>query len=128
MTAEALAIGPPLSPEVTPTASPQLWWHGREIFRTTGFIRNEKRLTCPDGHIVNEPARILGDAVLYCDHRPAKGHAQCGALIYLLVVPGRGEGRRIWAADCTREELREIERLGLDADGVLAYFGATFTR
>lgn len=119
----------PLTPAVSQTASRTFWFHGREIFRSTGFIREEKnRLTCPDRHTVNEPARILGDAVLFCDHRPAKGHAQCGALIYLLVVPGRGAGRRVWAADCTREELAEIERLGLDADGVLAYFGATFTR
>ena len=121
-----------LTPSLTPTvpsAGRTVWFHGREIFRSTGFIRQEwNRLTCPDGHTVNEPARILGDAVLFCDHRPAKGHVQCGALIYLLVVPGRGEGRRVWAADCTREELKEIERLGLDADGVLAYFGATFNR
>jgi len=84
-------------------------------------------LRCPEGHAVNEPACILEDGVVYCDHRPSKGHAQCGALIYLLVLPARGDKRRLWAAHCTREELREIERLGLDADGVLAYFGATFT-
>lgn len=118
-----------MTPSVPPGAGRTFWFQGREIFRSTGFIRDEQtRITCPQGHVVNEAGRTLGDAVLYCEKRPAAGQAQCGALIYVLVVPGRGAGRRFWAADCTREELREIERLGLDADGVLGYFGATFSR
>jgi hypothetical protein len=109
-----------------PKASRHLIFHGQDTFRVTGFVV-EKPLRCPAGHAVSEPSRILEDGAIYCDYRPAKGHAQCGALIYLLVLPGRGDRRRLWAAHCTKEELTEIERLGLDADGVLAYFGATFT-
>jgi hypothetical protein len=71
----------------------------------------------------------MEDGILYCDARPAAGHAACGALIYVLVLPSRGDKRRrLWLADCTRDEVAEIERLGLDAAGVLDYFGASFPR
>ena len=111
-----------------PRASPNLIFHGREMFRLTGFV-TKLPLRCPDGHAVTESAVILSDGILRCNHRPTKNAAQCGAMIYLLAFPARGEDRRrLWAAHITKEEHREIERLGLDADGVLAYFGATFTR
>ena len=111
-----------------PRASPTIMFHGREVFRLVGFV-TKLPLRCPDGHAVTEPAVILADGILYCSHRPTQGAAQCGAMIYLQAFPARGaEKRRIWAAHITKDEHREIERLGLDADGVLAYFGATFSR
>jgi hypothetical protein len=115
------------TPTVPARASLYLKWHGKEIRRAHGFLRGH-RITCPDGHTVNEPARFFEDGTLFCGHRATKAQQPCGALIYVLVIPGRGERRRIWVADCTRDELTEIERLGLDPDGVLAYFGAAFTR
>lgn len=111
----------------SPKAHRYIVWQGREILRGVGFLEGSI-IKCPSHHIVRPDTLILGDGVLICDHRPAKGHAPCGALIYLQVIAGRGTARRVWLADCTREEMREIERLGLDADGVRAYFGATFPR
>lgn len=91
-------------------------------------MRSPGRIHCPAGHLVTERNRFLEDGTLYCDAREGQGQASCGAVVYVLVFPGRGGKRRVFAADCTREELATIERLGLDADGVLAYFGAEFTR
>jgi hypothetical protein len=118
---------PPLTPTVQPRASPKIVFHGREIFRVMGFV-TKLPLRCPDGHAVTEQSVILTDGIVTCYHRPVQGAAQCLAMIYLLVFPARGpEKRRLWAAHITKEEYRELERLELDADGVLAYFGATFT-
>lgn len=110
-----------------PIASHSLIFHGHKVVRMTGFVVGT-RLRCPEGHAVGDPSRLLEDGAVSCDHRPADGHDACGALLYLLVLPARGARRRIWAAQCTQVELAEIERLGLDADAVVAYFGATFTR
>lgn len=119
---------PSFTPTVTQRASLYLRWRGQEIPRGTGFLQGT-RILCPSGHVMNSDAVILGDGAIYCNHRTGKGHAECGALIYLLTIPARGDERkRFWLADCTREELREIQQLGLDANGVLAYFGASFTR
>jgi hypothetical protein len=118
----------PLTPDVQRGASRYLHFNGREVLRGVGFLRGTK-ITCPAGHAVKPDTVILGDGVLFCDNRPAKGHAPCGALIYLLMIPARGDAaHRIWLADCTREELRDIERRGLDAAGIQAYFGAAFPR
>lgn len=110
-----------------PRASRYITWRGREIIRGVGFLEGE-RITCPSGHDVVPKDFVMGDVVLVCNDRPAKGHAECGALIYVQVITGRGNSRRFWLADCTRTEMREIERLGLDLDGVRAYFGASFPR
>ena len=119
-TASYTADGPP-------KAGPLVLLRGRSVRRATGFLKG-RRITCPEHHVVSEQSRILDDGVVYCDHRTAKEQTPCGALLYLLVFPSRGGRRRLWVADCTRDELATIERLGLDADGVLAYFGAEFTR
>lgn len=119
-----------LTPAVTPppTVSRYIRFHGREILRVTGFLRGTV-IKCPEGHIINRRAVHFEDGLVFCDQRPQRGHAECGALIYVLTIPARGDrAHRVWLADCTREEWREIERLGLDADGVLAYFGASFAR
>lgn len=102
-------------------------FQGKAIRRGVGFIKGH-RITCPADHRLEQPVRILEDALLYCDARTGPGQAPCGWTIYTLVFPGRGGKSRIFAADCTREEFSEIERLALDPDGVLAYFGATFAR
>lgn len=73
-------------------------------------------------------ARLLEDATLYCDARRGPGQATCGALVYVLAMPARGGRRRLFAADCTPEEIALIERLELDADGIVEYFGAAFSR
>ena len=126
----AHALPAAYSPTVTgtpPRADRFLRFHGQEILRGTGFLRGTV-IRCPDKHIVR-PDSIVREGVLFCDHRPARGQAECGALIYVLVLPSHGNPlHRVWLADVTREEWREIERLGLDADGVLAYFGASFDR
>ena len=110
-----------------PRAPATFQFHGREIPRVIGFV-SARRILCPDHHVVNEPARFLEDGTLFCGHRSSAGQLQCGALIYILAIPGRGGRRRLWAADCTREELAEIERLELDADGIVEYFGGDFLR
>lgn len=122
MTTQAAAIYAPPA-----RASRYIMWQGKEILRGVGFLEGTV-IRCPSNHTVKPDSLILGDGVLFCDDRPTKGHAQCGALIYLQVIAGRGATKRIWLADCTRAEMREIERLGLDADGVRAYFGASFPR
>jgi hypothetical protein len=111
----------------SPKASRYMIWQGKEILRGTGFLQGTV-IYCPSEHIIRPDMLLLGDGVAFCDHREGKGQAPCGALIYLQVIAGRGATKRIWLADCTREEMREIERLGLDADGVRAYFGASFPR
>jgi hypothetical protein len=102
-------------------------WQGKEILRGVGFLEGDV-IKCPSHHVVRPDMLLLGDGVIVCDNRPGKGHAACGALIYIQVIAGRGATKRLWLADCTRAEMREIERLGLDADGVRAYFGASFSR
>lgn len=126
MIARAAALSS-YTPTVTPHAERYIRFHGREILRVTGFLRGTV-IKCPDGHVV-KPDSIVREGVLFCDHRPQRSHAQCGALIYVLVLPSHGNPlHRVWLADVTREEWREIEQLQLDADGVLAYFGASFAR
>ena len=124
------ALPSPYTATVTPPpprADRYLRFHGKEILRVVGFLKG-KVIKCPDGHVVR-PDSIVREGVLFCDHRPARGHAQCGALLYALAMPSHGDPlHRVWLADVTREEWREIERLALDADGVLAYFGASFDR
>ena len=117
---------------VPPRADRYIRFHGREILRVKGFLRipadgRAPVIKCPDRHVV-KPKDAIREGFLFCDHRPARGHAECGAMIYMLFMPGRDQSHRIWLADVTREEWREIERMGLDADGVLAYFGASFDR
>jgi hypothetical protein len=110
-----------------PRASPTIRFRGKEIFRATGFLKGRKIL-CPDQHVVRADS-IVREGVLFCDHKAGPGYPPCGALIYLLVMPSHGDPtHRIWLADVTREEWKEIESLHLDADGVLAYFGAQFAR
>lgn len=131
MAAQPLTTAAPSSSH--PHASRYIRFHGREILRGMGFLTGTV-IKCPGGHTMNEgPVKLLGDGVLFCDAREdgdrGRHRAQCGALIYALAIPARGDRRhRIWLADCTREEWREIERLALDPDGVLAYFGAHFSR
>lgn len=121
-----LVTGQPTGP---PRASRYVCYQGREIFRATGFVKNTNRVHCPGGHRVDFKSKLMEDGFLYCDARPAKGQATCGALIYVLIFPSRGDDkRRIWLADCTREEVAVIERAGWDADGIVDYFGGSFPR
>lgn len=108
-------------------ASPFLLFRGTQILRIKGFVR-PNLLTCPDGHGVKEKAIIREDGALWCTYRASPHQGECGALLYVMVIPGRGSRRRLWAADVTKSELDQMETLRLDADGVLAYFGAGFTR
>lgn len=128
MAAQSVTTCAPPAPS-HPHASRYIRFHGREILRGVGFLKGSV-IKCPDQHVMNEgPVKLLGDGVLFCDARMGRGQGQCGALIYAQAIPARGDRKhRIWLADCTREEWREIERLCLDADGVLDYFGAHFSR
>lgn len=111
---------------VPPRADRYIRFHGREILRGVGFLKGSV-IKCPDGHVVHPG--MMREGVLFCGERPARGQAQCGALIYMLCLPSHGDPtHRIWLADVTHAEWRQIERMGLDADGVLAYFGASFER
>jgi hypothetical protein len=136
----ALAVRPEGDPVTAPRPAPdpvpgpiprapQIFvFRGNYRQRATGFVRPEA-LTCPDGHRVKEPALIRSDGALWCSHRPAAKEGTCGAILYVLVFPALGhQRRRFWAADITKSELDQLEALGLDPDGVLAYFGAQFTR
>jgi hypothetical protein len=115
-------------PDTTLIRAPlYLSFHGRNILRAKGFVR-PKQLLCPDGHRVKELAVIREDGALWCTHRLANGQGECGAMLYVMTFPSLGGRRRIWASDVTKAELDEMERLGLDADGALAYFGVEFTR
>lgn len=87
-----------------------------------------EKVTCPDGHTIGGVSLVREDHTLQCTHRAAAGQGECGALVYVLVFPALGGRRRVWACDVTMAEVREMERLGLDADGVLAYFGEAFSR
>lgn len=121
-----LVTGPPTGP---PRASRYVCYQGKEIFRATGFIKNAGRIHCPGGHRVDFRSQLLEDGFLFCDARPAKGHAPCEALIYVRIFPMRGDDKRvIWLADCTRAERDQINRAGWDADGIVDYFGGSFPR
>lgn len=125
--APTLPASPVYSPTVPPRANRYIRFHGREILRGTGLLRGTV-IRCPDQHIMNQSAVHFEDGLLRCHTRPGRGQAECGALVYVCIFPARGGKRRVWLADCTPEEWRELERLDLDADGVLAYFGASFPR
>lgn len=127
MIAAHAAPHPQYTPIVIPRADRFLRFHGREILRGVGFLKGTV-IKCPNQHPV-KPDTIVREGVLFCDAHLGRGQGPCGALIYMLCLPSHGDPtHRIWLADLTREEWREIERLGLDADGVLAYFGASFGR
>lgn len=115
------------SPRPEPRATHFIEWHGKAVPRGKGFLRG-KRLRCPDGHEITRPGILLGDDLVFCHHKPSPGQASCGWSIYVLAMPARGGRHRIFAADCTRDELAEIQHLELDADGILAYFGQEFVR
>jgi hypothetical protein len=121
------SIAPMPDRQLAVQAAPVFTFHGRLVARAKGFVR-PKQLTCPDGHRVRELAVIREDGALWCTHRPASGQGECGAMLYIIVLPSLGGRRRIWASDVTKPELDEMEALGLDADGALAYFGVEFTR
>ena len=111
---------------VPPRAERYIRFHGREILRGVGFLKGSV-IKCPDGHEV-KPG-MMREGVLYCHQRSGRHQAECGAMIYMLCLPSHGDPRhRIWLADVTHAEWRQLEQLHLDADGVLAYFGASFAR
>lgn len=119
---------PPAGITSIPRAAPYIVWHGRQLLRTKGFIRPPTRMTCPDLHPVKKNAIVREDGAVWCTYRSAAGQGECGAMLYVLSFPALGGKRRVWASDVTKAELDEMESLGLDADGALAYFGAGFTR
>lgn len=118
------------TPTVTsvPQAPRYIHFHGREIRRGVGFLRGAV-IKCPDHHVV-KPDSIVLHGVLFCDHRPQRHHAECGALIYMIAMPSLGNPlHRIWLADLTRAEWEDMQRLGLtDPDSVFQYFDAAFAR
>lgn len=91
-----------------------------------GFVLDHAHLKCPDGHRVHEYARIHEDGALFCMHRDRAGAKECGALVYVLVVPQRGVRRKLWAADVTVDEMHLFEREHFEVDQIIAYLGADF--
>jgi hypothetical protein len=118
---------PPLTPTVQLAASRYIKWRGREMPRGAGFLRNTRAITCPAGHRITANGK-LERGLLFCDHREHQGAPQCGWTVYFFVIPAEGGRSRIFVADCTREEHDTMSRLQLDADGILEYFGLSFTR
>jgi hypothetical protein len=122
-------IAPATLDPPTMRAPDTIVFRGKPLPRAKGFVEQPKRLTCPMGHPVKQLAILREDGAIWCTYRAAEHQGECGALLYVLVFPALGHGRkRVWAADVTKAELDQMEALRLDADGALAYFGVSFTR
>lgn len=101
---------------------------GRTIHRQHGFV-DINALTCPDHHRVKRAGSSFGErGALTCTHRPAAGQGECGALLWILLIPGDRYQQRFYAADVTFQELAMWEQRLYSAEDVLRYLGGWFTR
>jgi hypothetical protein len=94
--------------------------------RRVGFLARGAQFTCRHGHRIRGVGVIREDVGLRCLHRAKRGGPECGALLYVLVMPAIGGKRRFWAADVEPAELYHFESQEFTVDQVLAYFGAGF--
>lgn len=98
------------------------------ITRQHGFVELSD-LMCPDHHRVKRGGATISErGALTCTHKPAAGQGECGAQMWLLNVPGNRYQHRFYVADVTFDELLQWERQGYDAEEVLRYLGAWFSR
>lgn len=103
-------------------------FRGRTIHRQHGFIELPF-LICPDHHRIKRGgATIRSDGALTCTHRDRQGAPECGALMWMLNVPGGGYQQRFYVADVTLQELQFWEQQQYGAEDVLRYLGAWFSR
>lgn len=100
--------------------------NGRVRVRRAAFVIHPRELTCIEGHRIHERARISEDGYVWCTHKERAGAIECGAILWLFVVPQRGERRKLFAADVTADEMREWERRHLEVDDILRILGVTF--
>lgn len=110
-----------------PTPGPPTFtFRGKLLVRAHGFAYLHE-ITCPNGHQLKmQSFRISEDGVAWCQHRAAAGQSECGAVLWLLYVPGRGRKRSFYVADIELREhdLWEQHRAGVD--DILDYLGASF--
>lgn len=100
--------------------------NNRVRVRRVAWVTDPRHLTCPDGHRVREHfARIGEDGILWCTYK-GNGGKECGAMLWLLLVPQRGLRRLWYAADVTAHEMHEWEARHLDIPDILKYLGVTF--
>jgi hypothetical protein len=100
--------------------------NGRIRVRRMGFVLDPTQFTCPDGHRIHEHARVNSDGHLWCTYRAKAGAPECGALVWILLVPQRGKKRRFYAADVTSAEMHSWETRHVDIDEILLDLDATF--
>jgi hypothetical protein len=100
--------------------------NGHPRVRRAAFVIQPRELTCIDGHRIHERARISEDGYVWCTHKERAGAVECGAMLWILVVPQRGERRKFFAADVTADEMRDWERRHLEVDDILRILGVTF--
>lgn len=119
-------IATPTDP-APPKASPFVTFHALRYVRRSGFLEPGEDVTCLLGHhIRGRKVYPLEDGSLPCPHRDGYGRPECGAQVYVLVFPGRGSERRLWAADVEHDDMRLFERGGFSVRQILTYFNARF--
>ena len=115
----------------TRRAAPVITVDDRIYHRRAGILRASKPIICPRGHVIAEnKSHIREDGTVWCGKPLPGGQGECGWLVYVLYLPTLGQAfghrRRRFAADVTKAEMDVLERLGLDADDTIEYFGAHF--
>ena len=59
--------------------------------RKAGFLPGSiESLTCPAGHHIRDTWIILREQIVRCQHRPQRGGAPCGALMWVLMLENGG--------------------------------------
>lgn len=104
---------------------------GKLVVPRRGWVRSSEPLTCLRGHVIHENVATLheGSGTWWCKHKPAVGQGECGLMVYLLVFPSVGTGkRRRWCADVTYEHMQYMEKHELDFEQMMEYLDATFPR
>jgi hypothetical protein len=93
----------------------------------------EDRPRCVHGHEAKTNAKLTGDMVINCQHRPPRaGAPPCNATLYVALLHFgmkpvvKGEGDRFWIViEITGEQAREILRRPMPLMEKLVYLNAT---
>lgn len=94
----------------------------RIIFRRRmWFVLRDQPLACPDGHRMREDTIVLEHAGIRCKHRPPPSGLECGAFVWVLLMPG---GTR-FVAEVTIDELRHMQTVSMSVEQSLLFLGAT---
>lgn len=102
-------------------------FRGREVVRWRGFV-DLNSLVCPDEHRVKTGGfTVLEHAGLRCGNKAVAGGGECGALIWVLFIPGPGP-RLFYGADVEHKELQFWMQEHYGLEEIMRYLGAWFTR